>query len=242
MRDETDRGFRDFSGNEQTIGSTVDDPAAVRVASPSGVNKFSGSVLTPEGTQQEKQLIITGFDEDGNGCFDFFGQLAGRSDDAGMIRLARLSLKAFELFVPMIHSTQAPPPPAPHDSSDPTHSIPAGDFFRILQIYGFASDLQEAYGNARVTWLQVIQRQDERDDYSHFPKTAPPPVGITPEERLQRVLDVEAARAEFAPMELDEDSVQSYLSGRKGLAEFHGDELRRAGTHDPNTHRPGRPY
>jgi len=241
MRDETDRGFRDFSGNEQTIGSTVDDPAAVRVASPSGINKFSGNVLTPEGTQQEKQLIITGFDEDGNGCFDFFGQLAGRSDDGGMIRLARLSPRAFELFVPIAHSSQAPPPPAPPDSSDPTHSIPEGDFFRILEVYGFASDLQEAYGNARVTWVQVIQRQDERDDYRHFPKTAPPPV-ITSEERLQRVLDVEAARNEFAPMELDEGKVQSYLSGRSSLHEFHSDNVDRAGSHNPDTHRPGRPY
>lgn len=60
----------------------------------------------------------------------------------------------------------------------------------------------------------MIQRQDERDDYRRFPKTAPVPTGITPEERLQRVLDVEAARAEFAPMELDDDKVQAFLSGR----------------------------
>jgi len=240
MRDETDRGFRDFSGNELTIGSTIDDPAAVRVASPSGTNKISGNVLTTEGIQLEKTLLVLTQDESG-GCYDFQAQLPGRTDDKGMIRLARLSPNGFELFVPLIHSTQAPPPPAPPDSSDPTHGIPEGDFSRILEIYDFASDLQEAYGNARVTWLQVLQRQDERDDYRTFPKTAPPPV-ITPEERLQRVLDVEAARAEFAPMELDEGKVQSYLSGRSSLHEFHSDNVDRAGAHNANTHRPGRPY
>lgn len=121
------------------------------MASPSGVNKISGNVLTPEGTQLEKTLLVLTMDESG-GCYDFQAQLPGRTDDKGMIRLARLSPQGFELFVPIIHSTQAPPPPAPPDSSDPLHGIPAGDFSRILEMYGFASDMQEAYGNARVTW------------------------------------------------------------------------------------------
>jgi len=38
------------------------------VASPSGVNKISGNVLTPEGTQLEKTLLVLTMDESGGCC------------------------------------------------------------------------------------------------------------------------------------------------------------------------------
>jgi hypothetical protein len=242
MREDTDRGFSEFGGNELTVGSTIDDPAALRVASPRGINKISGNVLAPDGkTQFEKTLLVLTQDESG-GCYDFQAQLPGRTDDKGMVRLARLSPAGFELFVPIIQNVMPPVPPAPPDGSDPTHGIPEGDFTRIFDTYGFASDWQDVYIQGRVTWVQVIQRQDERDDYWHFPKTPAPPPVMTPEERLQRVLDVQAAREEFFPMDLDDDKVQAYLAGRSSLIEFHNDNVDRAGAHRPEFHRPGRPY
>jgi hypothetical protein len=245
MRSETDRGFHDFSGNELTIGSTIDDPAAVRVASPSGTNKISGNVLTPQGTQLEKTLLVLTQDDSG-GCYDFQAQLPGRTDDKGMIRLARLSPQGFELFVPIIHSTQAPPPPPPPDGSDPTHGIPDGDFGRILEVYGFASDLQEAYGNARVTWVQVIARQDERDDYRHFPQVVPMPETpqadpFTPAERLQFV---SALGNEFG-FPPDTQSAGRYIAQghSPSFRELHNDMLpRNDGRHDATKHDPRAPY
>jgi hypothetical protein len=241
VRDETTIGFREFAGNEQTVGSTIDDPAAYRLASPSGVNKISGNVLQPDGnTQHEKTLLILKTDESG-GCYDFLAQLPGRSDDKGMVRLATLSPKGFELFVPIIHSTQADPPPPPPDGDDPSHGIPVGDFVRIFDVYGFPCDEVTDFALGQKSWAQIIARMDERDDFKHFPK-APQVPSMDPEELAQRAQDVAAVRAEFAPMDLDEDKVFSYLSGRSSLREFHDDNVERAGTHAPEHHRDGRPY
>lgn len=247
MREDTDRGFRDFTGNEQTIGSTIDDPAAVRVASPRGVNKISGNVLVinPDGsyTQYEKTLLQLTVDDEGGGCYEFWAQLPGRTDDGGMVRLGRLGHKGFEIFVPFIQGQAPTPPPAPPDANDPTHGIPIGDFAAIERIYEFPSDWQDVFAQGRVNWAQVIARQDERDDYRHFPKATPPDVPIIDaHERAERVLDVEAARVEFVGMDLDDDKVQAYLSGRTGLREFHNDNVERYGSHDESKHRPGRPY
>ena len=84
-------------------------------------------------------------------------------------------------------------------------------------------------------WLYLPPRQE--------PPLPPeePPI-ITPEERAERVLDIAAAREEFAGMDLDDDKVQAYLSGRTGLREFHDDHAQKATAHDESKHRPGRPY
>lgn len=246
MREDNDRGFSDFGGNELTVGSIIDDPAALRVASPRGVNKISSNVLVmnQDGTyvQYEKCLLQLTVDDEGGGCYEFWAQLPGRTDDGGMVRLGRLGHKGFEVFVPFIQGQAPTPPPAPPSGDDPTHGIPIGDFAAIARIYGFESDWQDVYAQGRVSWGQVIMRQDERDDYRHFPKVVPPTPSITPEERAERVLDVQAARIEFAGMDLDEDKVNAYLSGRTELHEFHDDNVQRYGTHDESKHRPGRPY
>jgi len=240
VREDNDRGFVDASGNELTVGSTVDDPAAIRVASPAGTNKISGNVLNPDGSQSEKNLLILTMDESG-GCYDFQAQLPGRTDDNGMVRLARLSPKGFELFVPIIHSPMPTIPPAPPDGSDPTHGIPPGDFARIVQVYGFESDQQQEWAMQRVTsWAVVIGRMDERDDFTHFPKTPQAPPVMTPEERGERLLDVEALIEEWPGMDLN--NADSFLAGRSSLREFHNDNQDRAGVCRPEFHRPGRPY
>ena len=244
MRDDTDIGFREFVGNEETIGSTINDPAALRLTSPSGTNKISGN-QSDEGVQREQtQIQLTR--DDSSGCIKFMAQVNGRSDDAGIITLATLSLRGFEVFVPFIQSRMPDIPENP-DAPDPTHGIPPGDFARILGVYGFASDQEAEWNDQRITsWPAIIGRVDERDDFRHFPKAPIPPPIITPEERAERVLDVVAMRQEVASIdprfELDEDGVQSYLSGRKGLPEFHDDEARRFNSHNSAFHRLGRPY
>ena len=239
MREQNDRGSLEFGGNELTVKSIIDDPAALRLASPFGTNKICGNDLDLEtGTQYEKTQIQLTKDEV-SGCFRFFATVNGRTDDKGQIEIARLSLKGFEVFVPFIQSPMPPIPPPPPDGTDPTHGIPAGDFARILQVYGFASDWQEVYAQGRVTWVQVIEKQDERDDYAHFPK-APIPPAITPEEQAERFLDVAAMQGEWPGMDLN--NVESYLQGRSSPKEFHDENADRAGFHNLALHRPGRPY
>jgi hypothetical protein len=74
------------------------------------------------------------------------------------------------------------------------------------------------------------------------PASTPPPT-LPTDERAERLLDLAAMRQEFAPIELDEGAIVSYLAGRSTPAEFHGDLQRRAdGQHRPEFHRVGRGY
>lgn len=86
-------------------------------------------------------------------------------------------------------------------------------------------------------WIEL----PEPDDSVPVPAPSDPPP-IDDAERAERVLDVQAARDEFSPMDLDEGKVNAFLQGRSSLREFHDDNVARAGTHDPSKHRPGRPY
>lgn len=177
-RETTQIGFTDFSGNEQTVASTIDDPAAYRLASPSGaLGKFSANVLRSDGGQEEKCLIIFKQMEDGG--FEFYGQRPGTVDDANMIRLFRLTTEGAWFFVPMsapnigVTPTPQPPnpqPPTPPSTNDPTHGIPPGAFGMVINIYGFASDDESSYFAGGLTWSDVIARMDRRDDYKHYPR------------------------------------------------------------------------
>jgi hypothetical protein len=242
MREDTDRGFAEFGGNEMTVGSTIDDPAALRVASPRGVNKLSGNVLQPDGTQHEKQLLILTLDE-GAGCFDFQAQLPNRTDDKGMVRLARLSPNGFEVFVPIIQR-QMPLPPPPSDGGDPTHGIPEGDFAALAQVYGFASTDENLW--PRYPWWVIVQRMDERDEYKTFPKapvTPPAPTGdrFTPAQRMNFV----AALADEFGFPPDTQSAQRYIvqGHSPSFRELHNDMLpRNNGAHNADAHHPDAPY
>jgi hypothetical protein len=243
MRDDTETGFREFGGNEETIGSKINDPSGIRLGSVEGAyGKVSMNRLVPdparpgEFTQLERVLIVGA--DDG---LVFQIQRPGTVGDAGMMKVLTVTTRGAVLHVPWFNRVEdlPPIPPPPPDGTDPTHGIPTGDFVRILQVYGFESDWQDVYAQGRVTWVQVIEKQDERDDYATFPKTPVPPV-ITPEERAERVLDVAAMQGEWPGMDLN--NVESYLQGRSSPKEFHDENAYRAGFHNLALHRPWRPY
>jgi hypothetical protein len=182
--DINERGRADVAGNELMVDSTIDDPPKQRLASPGrgSYGCLSGNRLRDDGGQDEKVLLILKPDEDAGGdggCYDFFAQKPGTVDDKNMIRVARLTTRGFELFVPLVQhavvgdpAPPQPPPPAPSPTpqpSDPTHGIPPGAFLEVLRIYGFASDDEQPYYENRMTWETVIQRMDERDDFHKFP-------------------------------------------------------------------------
>lgn len=176
MRDETSMGYREFGGNEETLASTIPDPPKQRFAAPSGsFGCLSGNVLRPDGGQNEKVLLIFKPDEDAGGdggCYEFFAQRPGTDDDANMIRLLTLNTREAVFHVPIRMANGAPPPappqpppPAPQPApspSDPTHGIPEGDFAAIVRYYTFGSDDEAPYREGRMSWLDVIQRMDQR--------------------------------------------------------------------------------
>jgi len=244
MRDNSDTGYQEFVGNEVTVGSTIDDPSGIRLGSVKGAyGKISFNRLVPdparpgEYIQLERGLIVAA--DDG---LVFQLQKPGTVGDGGMMKVMTLTTRGAVIHVPWFWRVEdlPPLPPLPPDSTDPTHGIPEGDFTRIIAVYGFPSEDQEPYAQTRMTWAMVIGEMDRRDDYRTFKVPPPLPPSITPEERLARVLDVEAMKGEWPGMDLN--NVESYLQGRSTPQEFHDQNADRAGSHDPALHRPGRPY
>lgn len=179
---ESDRGYLEASGNETFVDSIIDDPPKVRQGSPVVGGAFgciSGDRINTEtGHRAEKVLLILKPDDSGGegGCYDFFAQRPNTEDDQNMVRVARLTTQAFEVFVPLIQHgggsapapvptptpSPTPVPPAPAPVPDPTHGIPAGDFEAVVRYYGFASDDQQPYLEGRLSWVDVIARMDRR--------------------------------------------------------------------------------
>lgn len=178
---ESERGQLDASGNELFMDSIIDDPPKLRQGAPVKGGAFgciSGDrlVLNEDGSikvRLEKVLLIMKPDDSGGegGCYDFFAQRPNTEDDANMVRVARLTTQAFEVFVPLIqHSgsgspapTPAPEPsptpaPEPAPSPSPVPSIPEGDFAAIVAYFGFASDDEQPYRDGRISWADVIAR------------------------------------------------------------------------------------
>ncbi len=61
-------GFLHFSGNELTVGSTIDDPPKVRLASPSGaLGAVTFSRLRADGVQEEIVMLLAKEAEDAPG-------------------------------------------------------------------------------------------------------------------------------------------------------------------------------
>ena len=167
MRDDTETGFRDFTGNEQTIASKIVDPPKERFASPAGsFGCISGNVLRSDGGQDEKVLLILKPDEYAGGqggSYEFFAQRPNTVDDANMIKLLTLNTREAIFHVPIRFVTTVPPPPLPIPSPPPpTSGIPEGDFAAIVQVYGFPSDDEQPYREGRLTWAQVLSRMDAR--------------------------------------------------------------------------------
>lgn len=250
MIDDTQTGVLAYTGNELINDAKNDDPSAYRGGRPApGVLvKFSGDfyVLDPSvpggKRRYERVFAALGTDESG-GCGGAIGAravLPGKDGDEHTVPLFDIDTRQALFHVPIValagvHST---PRPWPWEHSDPTHGIPAGDFARVLEVYGFASDEEQPYRDGRMTWEQVIARQDARDDFAHFPKADPPvpPFGPSPDDWLspasqaKRAQEIERIRHELAPLELDEDRVRAYMEGRnRKLHEVHDDELTRSG-------------
>lgn len=176
MKETTSIGELEFSGNEQKIDSSIEDPPKLRQGSRwgSALGCLSGDRLVENGRRLEKTLIIFKEPDDGigGGRFEFFAQLPGTEGDAGMIRLLTLDTTGAYFHVPVFESgapqppnptpPPSPPPVPPTPPVDGTHGIPEGDFTAVRQYYGFPSDDQQPYLEGRLTWLQVIQRMDRR--------------------------------------------------------------------------------
>lgn len=183
--EENVRGKVQVGGNELLVDSVIDDPPKVRQGSPVTGGAFgclSGDRINLEtGHRAEKVLLIFKPDDSGGegGCYDFFAQRPNTEDDPNMVRVARLTTSAFEVFVPLVlHAGGQPPTPSPTPIPapapspqpapvpppvyDPTHGIPAGDFEGIVRYYGFPSDDQQPYLEGRLSWADVIRRMDSR--------------------------------------------------------------------------------
>lgn len=183
--DQNERGRVDIGGNELLVDSTIDDPPKVRQGSPVTGGAFgciSGDRIVVNETgsvvhRKEKVLLI--LKPDGQpgegGCYDFFAQRPGTEDDANMVRVARLTTTAFELFVPLVQHSgvptpdpqPVPPEPAPAPAPQPPSpgglpNIAPGDFGGIVRHYGFASDDEQPYSEGRLTWTEVLLRMERR--------------------------------------------------------------------------------
>ena len=108
---DTPIGYLDFDGNELTVGSKIDDPPKIRMTNPAPGGSYgciSGNRTRADGSQLEKVLLILKPDDASagqqheGGSYDFFAQLAGTEDDAGMVRVKTLTTQFEETYVPVI--------------------------------------------------------------------------------------------------------------------------------------------
>lgn len=186
VNESNERGTMAFGGNELEVYSVIEDPSAYRggAVAGRGLFKLSGNRVTVDAAGRvihvtELCLMQAKLDEDGNGGWLLSGQLAGTSDDKGMIDLMWLGPTGIRFLVPVLSGPLPPgpePPPQPPPTTPPppsggaVHGINPGDFSAVLRIYGFASDDEAPYREGRMSWSDLIARQDRRDDYRHFPR------------------------------------------------------------------------
>ena len=256
--DDNPKGRFEVVGNELIgIDKTPEggDPVAVRGArqAPGALLLLCGDIWVEDPTEEEPDRIrriqrayaqISTDDSGGHGGeFSVLASEPGFADDEHTRELFKINTKVAVFNVPVVHAAgvlETEPPWPGHVPPDDTHGIPEGDFAEILRIYGFESDWFEVYSHGRVTWPQVIARQDERDEYRHFPDSRPgtpepspiPPADdwLSPESQVKRRAELTRIAEEVAPMPLDEDRVKKYLMGlNRNLAEVHDDELTRSG-------------
>lgn len=99
--DQANAGKLEHTGNELLVDSKVEDPAKVRMGAPAGeaLGALSGDRLEG-GTRLEKVLVIFK-DTPQGGQYEFFAQMPGTSDDAGMKRLLTLDNTGATFYVPV---------------------------------------------------------------------------------------------------------------------------------------------
>jgi hypothetical protein len=240
MKERTDIGQLDFSGNELKVDATIDDPPKVRGGRPTPGALFvlSGDLLIPDPTEDdphhvrrvEKAFVKLETDEFGGGQVEIHALKPATEGDENTVRLLTLNTRELVVYVPIVAlagiTNRMPdgpvPPPLPPPIPDPpdtgeTHGIAAGDFVGIVNVYGFPSDQQDEWARGRITsWSVIIARMDERDGYRRFPKRddAPPPVVNTPDATARRG-QLDAINREFEPwgLAIDSDAYNSYLAG-----------------------------